>query len=33
MTPQFKRVLEAAVWFVVGFVTHMLLIHFHNHPG
>jgi len=25
--------LKAALWFVVGFVTHMLLIHFHNHPG
>jgi hypothetical protein len=34
MTPKFKRILEAAVWFVVGFITHMLLLlHFHNHPG
>jgi hypothetical protein len=33
MTPQFKRILEAAIWFVAGFVTHMLLLHFHRHPG
>jgi hypothetical protein len=33
MTPRFKRILEAAAWFVVGFVTHMLLIYFHHHPG
>jgi hypothetical protein len=32
MTERFKRVLEAAFWFVVGFVTHMLLLHFHHHP-
>ena len=33
MTPRFKRILEAAAWFVVGFVAHMLLLHFHHHPG
>ncbi|MGC2729156.1 MAG: hypothetical protein WA254_08150 [Candidatus Sulfotelmatobacter sp.] len=33
MTPRFKRIVEAAGWFVVGFVTHMLLLHFHHHPG
>jgi hypothetical protein len=32
MTERFKRVLEAAFWFVVGFVAHMLLVHFHHHP-
>lgn len=33
MTPRFKRILEAATWFVVGFVAHVLLLHFHHHPG
>jgi hypothetical protein len=33
MTPQFRRIMEAAFWFVVGFVAHMLLLHFHHHPG
>jgi hypothetical protein len=32
MTERFKRVLEAAFWFVIGFVAHTLLIHFHHHP-
>jgi hypothetical protein len=32
MTPKFKRILEAAFWFVVGFVTHLLMHHYH-HPG
>jgi len=30
MTPRFKRILEAAVWFVAGFVTHLLLHHYHH---
>jgi len=33
MTPRFKRIVEAAAWFVAGFVVHMLLLHFHHHPG
>ncbi len=33
MTPRFKRIVEAAAWFVAGFVVHMLLLHFHRHPG
>jgi D-alanyl-lipoteichoic acid acyltransferase DltB (MBOAT superfamily) len=32
MSPGFKRIAEAAVWFVLGFLTHMLLLHYHNHP-
>jgi hypothetical protein len=32
MTPQFKRTLENAAWFVVGFVVHGVLIYFHHHP-
>jgi len=32
MTPRFRRILEAAFWFVVGFVVHGVLIHFHHHP-
>lgn len=31
MTPRFKRVLEAAFWFVVGFAVHGVLIYFHHH--
>lgn len=33
MTPRFKRILEAAAWFVLGFVTHMLMLYFHHHSG
>ena len=32
MTPGFKRILEAAFWFVLGFLTHLLLHHYHNLP-
>jgi hypothetical protein len=32
MTREFWRVLEAVGWFVLGFVTHMLLLHYHHHP-
>jgi hypothetical protein len=30
MTPRFKRILEAAAWFLAGFVTHLLMHHFHH---
>jgi len=30
MTPRFKRILEAAVWFVAGFVTHLLMRYYHH---
>jgi hypothetical protein len=33
MTPRFKRIMEAAAWFVAGFLAHMLLLYFHHHPG
>ena len=32
LTPGFRRTLEAGFWFVVGFVAHWILVHFHNHP-
>jgi hypothetical protein len=32
MTPRFKRILEAAFWFVAGFVVHGVLLYFHHHP-
>ncbi len=32
MTSGFKRFLEAAAWFVLGFLAHMLLLHYHHHP-
>jgi hypothetical protein len=32
MTPRFKRILEAAFWFVLGFLTHLLLHHYHSVP-
>jgi hypothetical protein len=31
MTPRWKRVLEAALWFAVGFIVHGVLIYFHHH--
>jgi hypothetical protein len=30
MTARFKRILEAAAWFVIGFITHLLLHHYHH---
>jgi hypothetical protein len=32
MTPRFKRILEAGFWFVLGYLTHLLLHHYHNVP-
>jgi hypothetical protein len=32
LTPGFRRMLEAGLWFVVGFIVHWALVHFHNHP-
>jgi hypothetical protein len=32
LTPGFRRTLEAGLWFVVGFIVHWALVHFHNHP-
>jgi hypothetical protein len=31
MTPRLKRILEATLWFAVGFIVHGLLIFFHHH--
>jgi hypothetical protein len=33
MTPRFKRILEAGLWFAAGFITHVIMIYFHNHPS
>jgi hypothetical protein len=30
MTPRFRRILEAAFWFVLGFVVHGVLLYFHH---
>ena len=32
MTPRFKRIVEAGLWFAAGFITHVILIYFHHHP-
>jgi hypothetical protein len=32
MTPRFKKILEAGLWFAIGFIVHAALIHFHRHP-
>lgn len=32
MTPQFRRLVEAGLWFAAGFITHVVLIYFHRHP-
>ena len=32
LTPGFRRVLEAGLWFVVGFIAHWALVYFHHHP-
>jgi hypothetical protein len=31
MTPRFKEMIKAGVWFTVGFLTHFALIYFHHH--
>jgi hypothetical protein len=33
MTPRFKRIVEAALWFTAGFIAHAVILYFHHHPG
>jgi hypothetical protein len=32
MTQGFRRVIEAGAWFILGFLSHMLL-YYHHHPN